>query len=320
MKQTSSSTRGRKKAAGAPASRGGSASQHRTGGRSASSGGKTNNGSTAGPTSRSNSNNRSGSGSRSDSSSRGDANRSGDASRSGVSQKNAMRGNAVGSTGSRNAGLGGDTRSRSESRSGGSAQHEFTGESHLEKFFLDQLQDIYYAENKITQSLPKMAEAATTSELRDAFEDHLHQTQRHIKRLEKAFESLGKKAEGKKCEAIEGIAREVDNIIAETEEGTLTRDAALIIAAQKVEHYEIATYGGLVQLAITMNLHDAADLLDKTLVEEEDTDARLTEIAENEINLRAEHEDTQSSWNAGEEEEQGEGEENENEDEEHPSM
>ena len=200
-----------------------------------------------------------------------------------------------------NSANGANMRGNSSANSGNSrdrgaehnAQHEFTGKSHLEKFFLDQLQDIYYAENKITQSLPKMAAAATTGELKEAFEDHLHQTQRHIKRLEKAFESIGKTAEGKKCEAIEGIAREVENIINETEEGTLTRDAALIIAAQKVEHYEIATYGGLVQLAITMNLHDAADLLDKTLVEEEDTDARLTEIAENEINLRAEHEDDQ---------------------------
>ena len=216
-----------------------------------------------------------------------------------------MRGNSSANSG--------NSRDRGDERN---AQHEFTGKSHLEKFFLDQLQDIYYAENKITQSLPKMAAAATTGELKEAFEDHLHQTQRHIKRLEKAFESIGKTAEGKKCEAIEGIAREVENIINETEEGTLTRDAALIIAAQKVEHYEIATYGGLVQLAITMNLHDAADLLDKTLVEEEDTDARLTEIAENEINLRAEHEDDQGSWNNDDsegEQEEGESEYDENE-------
>jgi ferritin-like metal-binding protein YciE len=185
--------------------------------------------------------------------------------------------------------------------------HSFKAESPLEKFFLAQLKDIYYAENKITQALPKMQEATTTEQLKDAFEDHLHQTQRHVKRLEKVFQYLGQKSEGEKCEAIEGIAREVDNIIEETEEGTLTRDAALIIAAQKVEHYEIATYGGLVQLAITMQLHEAADLLDKTLVEEEDTDALLTEIAENEINLRAEHE-------GGQEEEEEE--ENENEDKE----
>ncbi len=172
-----------------------------------------------------------------------------------------------------------------------SQRQSFTGETHLEKFFLAQLKDIYYAEKKIIQSLPKMQEATTTEELKEAFEDHLHQTQRHVARLEKVFTLLNQRAAAEKCEAIEGIAREVDNIIGETEEGTLTRDAALIIAAQKVEHYEIATYGGLVQLAITMQLHEAADLLDKTLVEEEDTDALLTEIAENEINLRAEHED-----------------------------
>ncbi len=193
-----------------------------------------------------------------------------------------------------NMGTTNSRQARSASRSSG----HFEGQSHLEKFFLDQLQDIYYAEQKIVQSLPKMQQAATTGELKEAFEDHLHQTQRHVKRLEKVFETLGKHAEGKKCEAIEGIAREVESIIGETEEGTLTRDAALIIAAQKVEHYEIATYGGLVQLAITMQLHDAADLLDKTLVEEEDTDARLTEIAENEINLGAEHEGNQYSWDA----------------------
>src|ERR1044072_9008103 len=94
----------------------------------------------------------------------------------------------------------------------------------------------------------------------------------------------------------------METIVEETEEGTFTRDAALIIAAQKVEHYEIATYGGLVQLAITMELNEVADLLDKTLVEEEDTDAKLTEIAENEINLRAEHEGNQYSWEEAEEE------------------
>ncbi|MES1161007.1 MAG: DUF892 family protein, partial [Bacteroidota bacterium] len=175
-------------------------------------------------------------------------------------------------------------------------------DSPLEKFFLDQLKDIYYAEQKITQSLPKMQEAATTEQLKDAFEDHLRQTQRHVKRLEKVFQALNQKTEGKKCEAIEGISKEVESIIKETPEGTLTRDAALIIAAQKVEHYEIATYGGLVQLAITMELHDVADLLDKTLMEEEDTDALLTEIAENEVNLGAEHEGNQYSWNRGRQE------------------
>ena len=182
----------------------------------------------------------------------------------------------------------------------------FEGTSYLEKFFLDQLQDIYYAEQKITQSLPKMQQAATTEELQEAFEDHLHQTQRHVKRLEKAFSLLGKKAEGKKCEAIEGIAREVESIISETKEGTMTRDAALIMAAQKVEHYEIATYGGLLQLAITMGEFEVAELLDRTLIEEEDTDALLTDIAECDINLMAEYEGSHSSSVAGVEEEEGE--------------
>lgn len=202
-----------------------------------------------------------------------------------------MRGNTASATGNRARPAGRSTAS--------SDQQRFEGQNYLEKFFLDQLQDIYYAEHKITESLPKMIEAATTEELSDAFDDHLHQTQRHIKRLEKVFEYLGKRPEGKKCEAIEGIAREVESIIQETQEGTLTRDAALIIAAQKVEHYEIATYGGLVQLAITMDLDEAADLLDKTLVEEEDTDALLTDIAENDINLMAEHEGNEYSWEAG---------------------
>src|SRR5260221_1169283 len=231
----------------------------------------------------------------------------------GAGEKGSPRGNTSSSDRSRKT---------SAAEKGASHQGSFEGESHLEKFFLDQLQDIYYAEQKILQSLPKMQEAATTEELKDAFEDHLHQTQRHVKRLEKVFETLGQRAEGTKCEAIEGISREAESIISETEEGTLTRDAALIIAAQKVEHYEIATYGGLVQLAITMQLHDAADLLDKTLVEEEDTDARLTEIAENEINLRAEHEGNQYSWNQGAsgEEREGAGEEEEEDvDEESPA-
>ena len=206
--------------------------------------------------------------------------------------------------------------SRSDRKQAG---HEanFQGDSYLEKFFMDQLQDIYYAEQKIVSSLPKLRDAATTEELREAFEDHLHQSERHVKRLEKVFQTLHKKAEGKKCEAIEGIAREVEQIIKETEEGTMTRDAALIIAAQKVEHYEIATYGGLVQLAITMQLHEAADLLDKTLMEEEDTDSRLTEIAENEVNLGAEHEGNEYSWDhqgAGnqQEDEEAEGDDDEN--------
>jgi ferritin-like metal-binding protein YciE len=164
----------------------------------------------------------------------------------------------------------------------------------LEKFFVDQLKDMYYAEQHLLKALPEMQKAATSEELEDAFEDHIKQTERHVKRLEKVFHLLDQKPEGKKCEAIEGLTKEAKSIINETKEGTMTRDAALIIAAQKIEHYEIATYGGLVQLAITMELRRAAHLLDKTLEEEEDTDTTLTQIAERSINVQAENEGTYS--------------------------
>jgi len=170
----------------------------------------------------------------------------------------------------------------------------------LEKFFIDQLKDIYYAEQHLLKALPEMQKACTTEELEDAFEAHIKQTERHQKRLEKVFQLLGQKAEGKKCEAIDGLIKEAKTIISETKEGSMTRDAALIIAAQKAEHYEIATYGGLVQLAVTMNLHQVAELLDKTLTEEEDTDKELTRIAETHINVMAENEGSYS-WQQQEE-------------------
>jgi len=162
--------------------------------------------------------------------------------------------------------------------------------SYLQKFFTDQLKDIYYAEKELIKGLAEMKNASSTEELEDAFDNHSKQTERHIKRLEKVFQLIGKKAEGKKCEAMDGLLKEARNIISETEAGTLTRDAALIIAAQKVEHYEIASYGGLAQLAITMGMNRAADLLEKTLREEEQTDQLLTDIAESYINVSAEQE------------------------------
>lgn len=163
-------------------------------------------------------------------------------------------------------------------------------DSPLHKLFVDALKDIYYAENAIVDALEKMEAAATTEELKDAFEDHQLQTKKHISRLEKVFKLIGEQAEKKECKAIVGIIKEGEEIIKSTEEGSMTRDVGLIIAAQKVEHYEIATYGGLVQLAITMG-HEKADLLDRTLQEEEDTDLLLTDIAESSININAEQED-----------------------------
>ncbi|ALR32524.1 rubrerythrin family protein [Chryseobacterium sp. IHB B 17019] len=163
--------------------------------------------------------------------------------------------------------------------------------SPLHKFFVSSLKDIYYAENAIIDALEKMQDAATTEELKEAFEDHQLQTKKHISRLEKVFKLIDETPAKKECEAIKGIIKEGEEVIKSTEEGSMTRDAALIIAAQKVEHYEIATYGGLAQLAITMGHDKAADLLERTLQEEEDTDYELTEIAETYINFDAEQED-----------------------------
>jgi ferritin-like metal-binding protein YciE len=142
----------------------------------------------------------------------------------------------------------------------------------LEKFFLDELKDIYWAEKHLVKALGKLKKAATTEELQQAFEDHTAATEEHIKRLEQVFGMLGTKAQAKKCEAMDGLTKEGESIIEQTEPGTMTRDVGLIMAAQKVEHYEIATYGSLVQLANTMNLEEIAEILEQTLQEEKDTD------------------------------------------------
>jgi ferritin-like metal-binding protein YciE len=164
------------------------------------------------------------------------------------------------------------------------------GDSLLQEYFLESLQDVFYAEKAIIKALPKMKKAATSEELQTAFEDHLRVTKQQVARLEKVFESLGEKAKGKKCEAIEGIIKEGESIIEDTDEGTAPRDVGLIMAAQKMEHYEIATYGGLVQLAQTLGHDEAADLLRQTLGEEKETDELLTGIAENSVNYEASEE------------------------------
>jgi len=164
-------------------------------------------------------------------------------------------------------------------------------DSMLYKFFVDSLKDIYWAEKHIAKALPKMQKAATSEELQAAFADHLEATKGHVERLEEVFGLLEETARGKKCEAIEGIVEEGKSIIEETEEGTATRDVGLIMAAQKVEHYEIATYGGLAQLARTLGQDEAAEILETTLQEEKDTDVLLTEIAENNVNYDALEED-----------------------------
>ena len=160
-------------------------------------------------------------------------------------------------------------------------------DSMLEEFFHDELKDIYWAEKHLVKTLPKMQKAATTSELRDAFADHLQVTKTHVERLEQVFEKKKKKPQAKKCDAMEGITKEGESIIEDTEEGTATRDVGLIFAAQKVEHYEIATYGGLTELAKTLGRDDIAEILYATLGEEKVADESLTSIAEHDINYQA---------------------------------
>ena len=167
--------------------------------------------------------------------------------------------------------------------------------SMLEDFFVDALKDIYWAEKALTKALPKMSKSATSKELKKAFDQHLEVTKKQINRLEQVFKQMDKKAQGKKCEAMQGLIEESESIIRETKDDTSTRDAALIISAQKVEHYEIAAYGGLVQLARTMNKKGIANTLNSTLEEEKKTDELLTKIAEKSINVEAAEEESEKT-------------------------
>ncbi len=183
------------------------------------------------------------------------------------------------------------TKSSNGKKTNGKAKGgEGKSNSQLEKFFTDSLKDIYWAEKHLTKALPKMQKAATTEELKTAIGEHISQTEGHVSRLEEVFGLFDQKAQAKKCDAMEGLIKEGDSIVEETEDGSMTRDAAIIMAAQKVEHYEIATYGTLVQLAKTLGNQEAADILQSTLDEEKQTDEGLTEIAENSINWAAEQE------------------------------
>jgi ferritin-like metal-binding protein YciE len=160
-------------------------------------------------------------------------------------------------------------------------------DSLLQELFVDGLKDLYWAENKLLKALPKMQKESTTSELDQALGEHLETTKDQIHRLDQCFEKLGQKAVGKKCEAMKGLIDEGEGIIDETEEGTATRDVGIIMAAQKIEHYEIASYGSLAQLARTLGYDDIAEILAITLQEEKEADQLLSEIAENSINYEA---------------------------------
>ena len=159
-------------------------------------------------------------------------------------------------------------------------------EKTLEDLFHDTLKDIYYAEKKILKTLPKMARAASSPDLKAAFEKHKNETEGHVERLDQVFELMGKRAQGKTCDAIEGIISEGEEII-ETFKGTPALDAGLISSAQAVEHYEITRYGTLKRWAEVLGLGDAADLLGKTLGEETMTDKALTGLADASANEMA---------------------------------
>ena len=186
--------------------------------------------------------------------------------------------NSSSSTGRKNSSNGNGKTNRSD----GSNQSSL-----MEKFLVDELKDIYWAEKHLLKALPRLEKAATTEELKESFTDHLEVTRQHVNRLEEAFEIMGKKPQAKRCEAMEGLTKEAEGIIEDTEEGSMTRDAALIMAAQKVEHYEIATYGGLKQLAKTLGKPGLSNLFDQTLAEEKEADQLLTNIAEAHINIEA---------------------------------
>jgi ferritin-like metal-binding protein YciE len=156
----------------------------------------------------------------------------------------------------------------------------------LSELLQDELKDIYDAEKQLTKALPKLAKKATAEDLKEAFEEHLRQTEEHVERLEQAFEHLGIPAKGKKCKGMQNLIAEGEDMIGDAEEDAV-RDAVMIAAAQKVEHYEIAAYGTARTWANMLGQDDVASLLEQTLEEEKETDLKLTELAEGFVNQAA---------------------------------
>jgi ferritin-like metal-binding protein YciE len=175
-------------------------------------------------------------------------------------------------------------------------------ENTLRELFVDELRDLYDAENRLVKALPKLAKAATMDELREGFETHLEQTKEHVERIKQIMTSLDEKPTGKKCPGMMGILQEGDEMMEEDFEGSVM-DAALIASAQRAEHYEIAAYGCVYSWAKELGEEEAAQLLEKTLNEEKETDAKLTELAE-QVNSSANSQEEEEE--SGEESEEGE--------------
>lgn len=178
-----------------------------------------------------------------------------------------------------------------QSKKKGSDSEYAIEESKLMKLFEDSLKDIYWAEKALTKALPKMAKKATSEDLVEALENHLAETEQHVAKVEQVFEVIGKKAVAKKCEAMAGLIKEGEEIMQETEEGAM-RDAGIIAAGQKVEHYEIATYGTLSTFAQILGLNEAVSILNEILEQEKNADLTLTGVAQA-INLQAVEEEAE---------------------------
>jgi len=174
------------------------------------------------------------------------------------------------------------TEKESQDTSGFKSSVKLDSSSILELFH-DGIKDIYWAENHIVKSLPKMINAATSEELKAALTDHLDVTINQVSRLEQVFELQGKKKQAKKCDALEGIAKEGEGIIEDTMEGTSTRDIGIIMASQKVENYEICAYKGLIKLSNALGLSAISELLMQSLLEEQESDELLASIADKEL-------------------------------------
>jgi ferritin-like metal-binding protein YciE len=184
-------------------------------------------------------------------------------------------------------------------RAGTSKQEPQDDSSKLHKLFEEELKDIYWAEKALLKAIPKMIKKATSEDLIEALENHLEETEEHVTRCEQVFEIIEKTAQAKKCEAMNGLIKEAEELMTESDKGVM-RDAAIISAAQKIEHYEIASYGTLRTFAATLGLNDAADILEETLNEEKNADETLTGVAESAINVKA------ANTAEGEEEEEAE--------------
>jgi ferritin-like metal-binding protein YciE len=185
------------------------------------------------------------------------------------------------------------TASKASTTSRGVVKAKSTAAEGLRELFVDSLKDIYWAEKALTKALPKMAKNATTANLVEGLNNHLVETEEQINRLEQVFALVGEKAVAKKCEAMDGLIKEGQDIMESTEQGPV-RDAGIIAASQKIEHYEIATYGTLCAFAKTLGLDEVADMLHVTLEEEKAADITLTEAAYNTINFDAAEADDSS--------------------------